>query len=90
MARGSANKSAVKGADYRVHVVVGVLLLVGLVAATVTLSAHLPAHSQACRLMPGFCAKKSEQSSRGGFDELGRMGPGAAKFGLRELLSHSY
>lgn len=90
MDRGTTNKSALKGGDYRVHLVVGVVILVGLVALTVTVSTHLPAHSQACRLMPGFCEKKSEDAPRGAFEELGRMRPGEAKFGLSRQLSRSY
>ena len=90
MAREGVTKSTAKGADYRVHVAVGVLILVCLVALTVTVSTHLPAHSQACRLMPGFCEKKSEEAPRGAFQELGRMRPGEAKFGLSRQLSRAY
>jgi hypothetical protein len=90
MDRGATNKSAVKRTDYRVHVLVGVVIVVCLVALTVTVRTHLPAQSQACRLMPGFCQNKSEEGPRGAFEELGRMRPGEAKFGLSKNLSQRY
>jgi len=56
----------------------------------VALNAILPKQYRACAIMQGFCSKKSEEHRGGSFEELGKLRPGGAKFGLTDKLSKPY
>jgi hypothetical protein len=74
----------------RANVVLWLAVLVGVITLTIGLNILLPKQYRACSLMPGYCSKKTEEPKGGPFEEIGKLRPGAAKFGLTDKLSKRY
>ncbi len=90
MGKGTSKKSDMNLSAPRAHVALWLGVLVGVVTSMVALNALLPKQYRACALMQGFCSKKSEEHRGGPFEEIGKLRPGGAKFGLTDKLSKRY
>ncbi|MEY4669870.1 MAG: hypothetical protein RL518_2569 [Pseudomonadota bacterium] len=90
MKEGTATKWAAKCSDYRLYPVIGLTLCVGILGLVAAFNAVLSPKHKPCTLMAGLCTNKLHPRRTAPLEEISKIRPEVARFGLSDPLRDRY